>query len=94
MDRFKNSPDVRLLVERMRDGDLSRRDFLKVAGGLIGGTAAASLLAACGATQPTTNQAQPEGGEDRVRLGFMTTISGIGSIHAPPTINAAQLAID
>ena len=94
MDRYRNDLRLRLLLERMKDGEVSRRDFLKIAGGLIGGTAAVSLLAACGATQPAVEAPKAEAGEERVRLGFMTTISGIGSIHAPPTINAAQLAID
>ena len=95
MSRYKHDPRVRELTEQLQDGELSRRDFLRVAGGLIGGAAAAALLAACN-VQPVVIQQAPktDAGTDRVRLGMMTTISGIGSIHAPPTINAAQLAID
>lgn len=90
---YKIDPRARLLTKRMQDGNLSRRDFLRIAGSLFGATAAASLLAACGAAPQPAAEAPASAGE-RVRLGFMTTISGIGSIHAPPTINAAQLAID
>lgn len=96
MSRYKYDPSLSLkeLTERLRDGDVSRRDFLKIAGGMIGATAASALLAACGpqAAVPSATTAVPSA--DRVRLGMMTTLSGIGSIHAPPTINAANLAVD
>lgn len=94
MPGYRNNAQVKDLTERLRDGELSRRDFLRVAGSLVGGAVAASLLAAC-QIQPVVQQApQASIGEERIRLGMMTTISGIGSIHASPTINAAQLAID
>jgi ABC-type branched-subunit amino acid transport system substrate-binding protein len=76
---------------------MSRRDFLRIATGMIGGTAATALLAACGQQvgAPTVGTSAPGASSaDRVRLGMMTTLSGIGSIHAPPTINAANLAVD
>ena len=88
---YKIDPRAQMLSERIHSGDVSRRDFLKIAGSLFGAATAASLLAACGAAPQPAAEAPAE---ERVRLGFMTTISGIGSIHAPPTINAAQLAID
>jgi ABC-type branched-subunit amino acid transport system substrate-binding protein len=89
MNSNQKQSAVRQLSDELQRGRISRRQFLKVAGGLIGSTAAASVLAAC--AQPT---AAPAGGADRVRLGMMTTLSGIGSIHAPPTINAANQAVD
>jgi len=90
---YKIDPRLQLLTERMQAGELSRREFLRITGGFIGVAAASSLLAACGAASQPVAEA-PASSQERVRLGFMTTISGIGSIHAPPTINAAQLAID
>ncbi|MFN8454483.1 MAG: substrate-binding protein [Anaerolineae bacterium] len=95
MDFYKNDRQLNQLTERLRAGEVSRRDFLKIASGMVGGMAAALLLAACSPAQPAVEapKAESAGGE-RVRLGMMTTMSGIGSIHAAPTVNAAQLAID
>lgn len=58
------SNDVDRLVREYRQGRVSRRDFMRIAGGLLGGAAAASVLAACGpAATPTAAPAQPEATE-------------------------------
>jgi len=93
MNRYQKDSRIQELTDQLQRGQLSRRNFLKIAGGFIGAAAASSALAACGQPATATTPAG-EGGADRVRLGMMTTLSGIGSIHAPPTINAANLALD
>ncbi len=75
------------LTNAFKHGEISRRDFMRVATLLVGAAAAPSLLASC---QPAAAPANA----DRIRLGMMTTLSGIGSIHAPPTINAANQAVE
>ncbi len=94
MNRYTSHRQIKELTERLRDGDVSRRDFLRIASGMIGATAASALLAACGQPTVAPSAATAAPSADRVRLGMMTTLSGIGSIHAPPTINAATLAVD
>ncbi len=84
---MSNSKEKQLkeLTGAFRHGEISRRDFMKMATLLVGAVSASSLFVA---NQPRVLAA------DRIRLGMMTTLSGIGSIHAPPTINAANLAVD
>jgi ABC-type branched-subunit amino acid transport system substrate-binding protein len=94
MSRYTYDRQIKELTERLWDGDVSRRDFLRLASGMIGATAASALLAACGQPTAAPSAATAAPSADRVRLGMMTTLSGIGSIHAPPTINAATLAVD
>ncbi|MER3457348.1 MAG: hypothetical protein C4309_00580 [Chloroflexota bacterium] len=94
MNRYTSYRQIKELTERLQDGDVSRRDFLRIASGMIGATAASALLAACGQPTVAPSAATAAPSADRVRLGMMTTLSGIGSIHAPPTINAATLAVD
>ena len=72
--------------EKVQDHSISRRQFLKNSGLLIGASAVPSVFTSYGRVA--------EAAEDRIRLGMMTTLSGFGSIHAPPTINAAHLAIE
>ena len=67
-------------------GGISRRKFLQTSGMLIGASAVPSFFSSYGRVA--------EAAEDRIRLGMMTTLSGVGSIHAPPTINAAHLAVE
>lgn len=82
----------------LETGRISRRSFLKAASLFVGASAASSILAACTpAPEEVTPDAEEDtsgGSEERIRLGLMTTLSGIGSIHAPPTINAATLAVE
>ncbi len=73
------------LMNALRNGKISRRDFMKTATLLVGVASASAFLASCGVP--------PTASTDRIRLGMMTTLSGIGSIHAPPTINAANQAV-
>jgi ABC-type branched-subunit amino acid transport system substrate-binding protein len=80
-NRQDNVPKV-----KVQDHSVSRRQFLKTSGLLIGASAVPSILTSYGRVA--------EAAEDRIRLGMMTTLSGWGSIHAPPTINAAHLAVE
>jgi ABC-type branched-subunit amino acid transport system substrate-binding protein len=72
--------------EMKQDLSISRRQFLKTSGVLLGASAVSSVFSPYGRVA--------EAAEDRIRLGMMTTLSGFGSIHAPPTINAAHLAVE
>lgn len=98
------SDNYRKLVENLQSGGVTRREFLRAVGLFAGATAGGSILAACGAqpepeadpTSASSDEGEETGssGGDRIRLGLMTTLSGTGSIHAPPTINAATLAVE
>jgi ribose transport system substrate-binding protein len=51
--------DLGEFYRALRQGKMSRREFLKAAGAIVGSTAASSLLAACAAT-PAPTEAPPE----------------------------------
>jgi ABC-type branched-subunit amino acid transport system substrate-binding protein len=85
MTEKKNRQD-NVPKEKVQDLSVSRRQFLKTSGLLIGASAVPSILTSYGRVA--------QAAEDRIRLGMMTTLSGWGSIHAPPTINAAHLAVE
>lgn len=85
MTEKKNRQDTEQ-KEMVQDRGISRRRFLKTSGLLVGASAVPSIL--------TSYRREAQAAEDSIRLGMMTTLSGFGSIHAPPTINAAHLAVD
>lgn len=89
---LQDDPRLEKLLGAFVEGSLSRRTFLKIARGMVGSAAASALLLRY--SKQALSAARQQSTGDRVRLGMMTTISGIGSIHAPPTINAAHLAVD
>ncbi len=85
MTEKKNRQDTEQ-KEMVQDHGISRRRFLKTSGLLVGASAVPSIL--------TSYRREAQAAENSIRLGMMTTLSGFGSIHAPPTINAAHLAVD
>ena len=85
--------EMNALTGALKGGEISRREFLRMAGLVVGSATATAVLASCGQL-PSGASNQGASANDRIRLGLMTTLSGLGSIHAPPTINAATLAVD
>jgi hypothetical protein len=81
MTEKKNRQD-NVPKEKVQDRSVSRRQFLKTSGMLIGASAVPSIFTSYGRVA--------EAAEDRIRLGMMTTLSGWGSIHAPCARQASR----
>jgi branched-chain amino acid transport system substrate-binding protein len=98
-------PKVRSLVNEYQAGRISRRDFMRVAGGLIGGVAAASVLAACGTTpapatqapQAQATQAQPTSppaSAQVIRIGSPHPLTGPWAENGTNGAWGVEMAVD
>ena len=79
---------IDLLVEEYRRGEIRRRDFLRLAGGLVGSAAAASILA----TDPRPAAAAASG--PPVKLGAVFPLTGPWAENGTNSLHGVQLAVE
>ncbi len=79
---------IDLLVEKYRRGEVTRRDFLRLAGGLVGSAAAASILA-----MPQSTAAAPASGPV-IKLGAVFPLTGPWAENGNNSLHGVQLAVE
>lgn len=78
---------------------VSRRDFLRIASGLIGGAAAASVIAACAPAAAPAPASQPQApaagtGGQVVKIGAPFPLTGPWAENGNNSLHGVQLAVD